>query len=387
MTSRPLFIDFTSLTPIATNAALEYIFKSTHNHDEGIWSQHESVLIRRLVELFTKSGLTRLAHVQQAIKDWEMGVNHTPAAAVPAKPGMMERWNEDELSLVKLYLESLPPEMWTLDDHMMAVEYVVQRYLPADQLKTEAEWLSTKASLMGKVQANLNKDATPKQADIILAAIPSSAAEAAQKLALTALEKHTMEYGAARAAENVRALTDDVRHKMRGIVMRHVENKVLTGDTSGRSLQGELLDAFGVLNRDWRRIAVTEAGECQLQGMIASVKPHSKVKRIEQYANACGFCKKIHNKVYEVVPADYPNKDGKTQVWPGKTNIGRSASPRKRVGDTLVDRTEDEMYWAPAGVAHPHCRGRWVPVLDSEPGDDPEFAKWLSDLLTEGDTP
>lgn len=379
--SRPVFIDFSRMSVPATNDALEYIFKSTHDHDRGIWAPHESVLIRRLIELFTRRGLDRLEHVKQAILAWQTGVNHKPADAIPTPPGMMGRWNADELSLVKIYLESLPPEQWTLDDHMMSVDYVVQRYLPADELATEAEWMSTRAGLMGKVQANMAGEATPKQADTILAALPSTVAAATQMFQLTPLEQHTLAYGKLRAAENVRALTDDVRHKMRGVVMRHVEEKVLTGDTSGRSLEGELLDAFGPLNRDWRRIAVTEAGECQLQGFVASVKPFTKVKRVEQYGNACAFCKKIHGRIAEVVPADHPDKDGTTQIWPGKNNIGRSASPRKRVGDDLVARTEDEMWWLPAGVAHPHCRGRWVPVLADEPGDDPEFGDWLRNLL------
>lgn len=377
-----VFIDFTLLSEPATNDALEYIFKSTHDHDKGIWAPHESALIRRLIELFTRRGLDRLEHVKQAIIAWETGVNYKPADAIPTPPGMMARWNADELALVKIYLESLPPELWSLDDHMMAVDYVVQRYLPADELATEAEWMATRAGMMGKVQANMAGEATPKQADAVLAALPSTVTAATQMFQLTPLEQHTLAYGKMRAVENVRALTDDVRHKMRSVVMRHVEEKVLTGDTSGRSLEGQLLDEFATLNRDWRRIAVTEAGECQLQGFVASVKPFSKVKRVEQYGNACAFCKKIHGKIYEVVPADHPEKDGYTQVWPGKNNIGRSASPRKRVGDTLVERTEDEMWWAPAGTVHPHCRGRWVPVLDIIEGDDPEFGKWLQEILS-----
>lgn len=378
---RPVFIDFSAVPVGTTNEALEHIFKSIHDHDGGIWSQHESPLIRRLIELFTKRGLDRLEHVKQAILGWQAGVNHKPAETIPMKPGMMVRWNADELDLVKIYLESLPPAQWTLNDHMMSVDYVVQRYLPLDELATEAEWMSTRAGMMGKVQANMAAQATAKQADVILAALPSTVAAAAQMFALTPLEQHTLEYGKERAVENVRALTDEVRHKMRGVVMRHVEDKILTGDTSGRSLEGQLLDEFATLNRDWRRIAVTEAGECQLQGYVASVKPFTKVKRVEQYENACGFCKKIHGRIAEVVPADHPNRDGETQIWPGKNNIGRSASPRKRVGDDLVEREEHELYWLPAGLSHPHCRGRWVPVLDAELGDDPDFADWLRDLL------
>ena len=82
-----------------------------------------------------------------------------------------------------------------------------------------------------------------------------------------------------------------------------------------------------------------------------------------------------------VDPAN-PNKDGQTQVWVGKNNIGRSGSPRKRVGDELIERTESELWWIPAGTVHPHCRGRWVVIDEPREGDDPEFAAWLDDLLS-----
>src|SRR5947209_795157 len=92
--SGPVFVDFSLLSAPATDEVLEFIFKSTHNHDSGIWSQHESVLIRRLIELFTKRGLDRLEHVKQAIIDWQNGTNHKPVESLPVKPGMMARWND-----------------------------------------------------------------------------------------------------------------------------------------------------------------------------------------------------------------------------------------------------------------------------------------------------
>ncbi len=378
----PVFIDFTSLTPITTNEVLEFIFKASNNGGDGIWSPHESVLIRRIVELFTKNGLDRLAHIQHAILAWESGKNHKPSDTPPPKPGMMTRWTPEELDFVQLYLEALPPEQWTLDDHMMSVEFVVQRYLPAEQLTTEAEWLATKATLMGKVQANLKQEATPEQADKLIAALPSTPADATEQFALDRLEKATLDFSAAKAVEHVQAISEDVRQKMRGIVLSHVQEKTLTGQTQGRSLQGQLIDAFATLNRDWRRIAVTEAGECQLQGLIASLPFGAKVKRIEQYGTACGFCKKIHNQICVVVDPAAPEKDGQTQVWVGKNNIGRSGSPRKRVGDELIPRDVAELWWIPAGTVHPHCRGRWVVLSTPEEGGDPEFAAWLDDLLS-----
>ncbi|MBB3017698.1 hypothetical protein FHR70_000738 [Microvirga lupini] len=381
-----LFLDIYPLSERATNDALEYIFKAHDHGGDGIWSPHESPLIRRLVELFTKRGLDRLDAVQKQILAWEAGDHHKPSEAPVARPGMMERWNEAELSLVKLYLESLPPEQWGLDDHMMAVDYVVQRYLPADELKTEAEWLSTRAGMMGKVQANLDAAAvatmTGKGADAILAALPSTVAQAVSQFNLPAQQRATLEFARVRTAENVRALTDSVRHRMRNTIVQHLEEQQTTAaGVPGQALQSKLFDQFAMLNRDWRRIAVTEAGEAQTQGYIASLKPGTKVKRVEQYATACGFCKKIDGVIATVVAADAPDKDPETQIWPGKNNVGRSASPRKRVGDQLVARDPDEMWQLPAGLAHPHCRGRWVPVIEDEPGDDPEFADMLRELL------
>lgn len=373
-------LDLTPISRQTTNAALEFIYKAVHDGEDGIWSPHESVLIRRLVELFSERGLDRLEHVKQQIIAWENGDHFKPGAPQPvAVPGMMGRWSDAELKLVRVYLESLPPSSWSLDDHMMAVDYVVQRYLPADELRTEAEWMATRANLMGKVQANLDQAATVTQADKILAALPSTMGAAVQQFNINQQQLTTMAFGNARAAENVRALGDDVRHRMRNAVMQHLEEE-FTGGTS-ESLQTKLLDQFATLNRDWRRIAVTEAGETLNQGFIANLAPGTKVQRIEQYANACAFCRKIHKRIATVVSPDKPDKDGETEIWVGKNNIGRSASPRKRVGDTLVNRTPDEMYWLPAGLAHPHCRGRWVPVIQDLPGDDPEFGDWLRKTL------
>ncbi|MEN6644135.1 MAG: hypothetical protein ABFE08_16985, partial [Armatimonadia bacterium] len=367
----------------ATDDALEFIYKSTHDHDAGIWGPHESILIRRLIELFTQRGLDRLEHVKQQIIAWESGAHYKESSVKVTPPGMMERWNEQELGLVRIYLESLFPGDWTLDDHMMAVDYVVQRYLPADALKTEAEWLATRSGMMGKVQANMAAQADSKQADAILAALPSTVGEASAQFNLQAQLKAVLNFARVRTAENVRALTESARHRMRSTIVQHLEDQQsAVPGTPGQSLEQKLFDQFATLNRDWRRIAVTEAGEAQTQGYIASLQPGTKVKRIEQYANACRFCKKIHGVVATVVSPDHPNKDPDTMIWVGKNNIGRSASPRKRVGDMLVARDPDEMWWLPAGLAHPHCRGRWVPVIEDQPGDDPEFGDWLRQALS-----
>lgn len=376
-----LFLDLINLPERVTDDAIEGIYKALsdgHNHGADIWLPHESALLTRLVELFTQRGLNRIAAVQTALIAWQSGQRYTPSPApVPSPPGLVQHWTDAERTLAKLYLESLPPEQWTLDDHMLAVDLTVQTYMPADQLFDEARWLAQRSTIMGRVQANMAAAATGAMADKILASAPLLLSQPMEPVLEAVLQ-----FATARAAENVVALADNMRHRLRTVIAQDLEQRAFGPVPAGTSsLQTKLLDEFATMNRDWRRIAITEAGEAQTQGFVASLKPGAKVKRVERYRGACAFCRKIDGKVVTVVAADAPNKDGDNEIWPGKNNIGRSASPRKRVGDVLVEREPHELWHIPAGLAHPHCRGRWVNVLEAAPGDDPAFAEVLRGIL------
>jgi len=377
-----LFLDLINLSERATNAGLEYIYKSVHDHDDGD-TPHESPFVRRLIELFHQRGLAYLDVVQAELLKWSTGKYHKAGEVPPPPPGMMQRWTPAEADLVRIYLRALPPSEWTLQDHMMMVDYVFQRYLPSDALVAESEWMATRSTLMGKVQANLDKPPSFSQADVILAALPNTVASAVEQFALSRIERSVLDIAATKAAEYVTNFSDDARRQMRGIIRRHAERQMLkVKGIPGRALQTELADAFATLNRDWRRIAVTEAGNNALVGLIAGLKPGTKVKRVEQYASACIHCRRIDGRVMTVVPPDKPNKDPDTEIWVGKDNYGRSSAPRKRVGDQLVPRSPEELWWVPAGLMHPNCRGRWVQVLEAAAGDDPEFAAWLQELFS-----
>jgi len=384
-----LLIDIGALSERQSDRALNTIYKAIHNHgdDDSIWNPHDSPFIRRLIELFTQRGLMRLDGFRDELGKWLAGEKHRAGQRVPRPDGMMQRWTPGELELVKLYLEALPPAQFTLDDWMMVVDYLTQRYLPIDDLRTEAEWLAVRATLMGRVQANMeNLDA--KQADTVLAALPSTVQQAEAVFNLTPVQRSILNFARVRAVENVSKLSDDTRHRMRSLVAHHIEEEMIGAPSQGRqALQSKLLDEFGTLNRDWRRIAVTEAGECANQGYVASLQPGAKVKRVEQYRNACPFCRKIDGMIMNVVSADDPDKDGDTDIWPGKTNIGRSSAPRKRVGSILVEREPEERWWVAAGVQHPHCRGRWLPVIEDQPGDDKDFGDWLRQTLGKKNVP
>ncbi len=202
---------------------------------------------------------------------------------------------------------------------------------------------------------------TEAQVAALRTALPTALEGLVTAMRFSGMAKATLDYGAARAAENIVALTDEARSTIQNVLMTHELNR-LSGDPSAtaKKLEQTLGDNFAAMNRDWRRIALTETGELSLQGFVAAQAIGAKLKRIEHYDGACHFCKKIDGTVMEVIDPESPDKDGKTQIWVGKTNIGRSSSPRKRTEDGLIDREEHELWWLAAGVIHPHCRGIWV---------------------------
>jgi len=377
-----MLIDISHCCPHHANEAIESLFAKAAGDPpgDGIWQPHESVFIQHLVELFTDRGLTRISGIQAELSKWLEHAMHNPGPPQPKPPGTVRRWTKGEVALTKLYLETLPPEQFTLDDWMMVVDYLVHRYLPADDLIEEAKWLAYRSSMMGKVQSRLDS-ISAAGADTVLAALPASVAAAQATVGLTPAQAKMIEYGAARCAENVVALADGARHALRRAIVDYQQAAAMNDPALRESLWTRLFDQFGEMNRDWRRIAITEAGENANQGMIASLPEGARVKRIEQYANACPFCRKIDGKVMTVVPADHPEKDGDTMVWAGKTNIGRSAAPRKKTMEGLVDRLPSEMWWIAAGTQHPHCRGRWVTLQHEPVGDDP-FDQWLAETLS-----
>lgn len=380
-----VLVDLTCLCEEHTDSALEHVFKAQSENppDDSIWDPHPNPYIRRIVEMFTRRGLDRIAGMTDEMRKWIVGEKHHPASERPARPaGAMERWSQTEIGLARLYLESLPPDQFALDDWMLLVDFLVQRYLPAADLRTEAEWLATRSSLMGRVQASMQHEATEPEADRLLAALPATVGGAAETFGLKPWQRAVMEYGNARCAESVVGLSDTIRHRMRRVIMDYSEAQFL-GDKvkAAGSLQSRLLDEFGTMNRDWRRIAVTEAGENLNQGIISTLKPGAKIKRVEKYRGACPFCRSIDGMILTVVAPDNPKKNGDREVWVGKTNFSRSASPKKRQGGALVDREAHERWWVPAGTVHPHCRGGWIVLEAPTRKADPKFSAWMDQAL------
>ena len=215
----------------------------------------------------------------------------------------------DELITVRLYLESLPPASYALADWGLLVDYLVYRYLPVAELQTEAEWFAVRATLMGKVQASLDGKIGVHEADAILRALPLTVHAVQQSFDFggNAQINHLLEYARLRGCDSVVQITEAVRHRLKRVIYAYQE-QVLTGEMPpAHALQTQLFDEFGVLNRDWRRIAVTEAGKTQ-PGADRLAGPGAKVQRWEPYQGACPYCKKINGAVLEVVSPSVKKK-------------------------------------------------------------------------------
>lgn len=50
------------------------------------------------------------------------------------------------------YLEAVPPEAWSMDDNMLAAEYIIQRYLPADFAMSTGEHARVLAELRRRME-------------------------------------------------------------------------------------------------------------------------------------------------------------------------------------------------------------------------------------------
>ena len=375
-----IYFNLAGLSCDCTEEVIETMAKALSGENgekPDIWAQHESPYVQALVELFSSRGLMRLSKVKEQLDAWMNGKN-TVGGPLQPKPHFGP--SGSELALVKIYLEAIPPSEFSIDDWALLVDYLVARWMPAESLATEAEWLAVRSVFMGKVQANI-AGLSPHKAEAVLAAMPLTTKAAQEAFKPSDLVKNTLAYERARCADNVQAISEATRHRLKTQIMAHEQQRLLGATPPKQALQQNLFDTFADLNRDWRRIATTEVGDAAGNGMIASLKPGTKVRRIEQYNGACPFCKKIHGRVFTVVDPSKRDKNWDTEVWVGKTNIGRSSAKQKRTAEGMVDRTDEEMWKVPAGTVHPHCRGTWDVVDDGGPSPDPSFDKWLQDLF------
>ncbi len=368
----PLLIDFGDVPEAHCDACLDGLFKAIAANPSGeeaaIWQRHDNPWIADHVEDVTRWAQRILEAMQDALAAAMTGrpIGHL-AKALP-----WERPDEAEREAIRADLAARPAATWTLDDWLTYAELLIADLLPDGVIREMSDFITVRSYLTGKVAATLARRARPilpGQARKLALATPVSRRNLPPKF-LTPVERAILDVATERAATFISDLQADARKRIKTLVIEGVQRTVL-GESDGgdERMRSRIFDEFGQLNRDFRRIAVTESGEAHNTGFIGGQPVGSRVRRVEAYKGACEFCRSINGRVFRVAdPAD-PKRDGETDVWVGKSNVGRSASPKKREGGILVDRAPGERWWVASGVMHPHCRGRWVPAPAQ--ADDP----------------
>ena len=385
MTVFPLLIDVGWVPARHVDCCLDGLYKAMSENPDGedatIWAPLADPWLRAHVEEVTRRFQAILSDLQSALSRALFGhaAEELRKADIP-----WQRWSSRDMTEIRFRLEQKPTTDYTLDDWLLLVEWLIARYLPEGTIESEAEYLTVKAALLGKMQATMDAQShlSPRLEELI-ALVPTQF-RAVPPRVLRPVEASILRIAKARAADNIENVAADTKHRMAQLVIEHVQASVLgQSQGTGQALEQRMFDEFGQLNRDFRRIAVTEIGEAVNQGVVAATPIGSSLKRMEAYRGACEFCQSINGKVYKVVDPAALNKNGATEVWVGKDQKGRSASPRRRVGNALVERTPNELWWPSAGLQHPMCRGSWVHVSERPPGVSQEYADWLKGMIAE----
>ncbi len=357
--------------------------------NDALWERHQDPWISGLIEEWTARGLQRIAAIRAAIMA-KVHPQHGQTLSKATPP--WHKWDTEEMARAQFALESKARADYTLDDWLALIDLLIQTYWPAGAIQSEADYLTIRSYFAGQLRVNL--ESLPSAAHLkatqiahLASLLPATFTDIPPKL-LTVRDAHILRFAAAQTANLITNLTETQRTKIKSVVLNGVR-RITLGDRQGswQTLGQELFDTFADLNRDWRRIAITETGNVTNSGFIAALPLGEQVRREEAYRGACRFCQAIRGQILRVVADDHEPKDWDTQVWPSKNNVGRSASPRKRVDGALMPRSPEEMWSIPAGTVHPNCRGSWSRIATTAPGMSKEYQMWLRGLLTSAGLP
>ena len=202
------------------------LLKAQRPGGDDIWRPHESPFIRGLVESWTSHGMEKFGGMHAELLKWIAGVFYHTGPAPIAQPGMLARWTAGDLAAAKFYLETLDPVAYTLDDWMMVVDYLVQKYLPHDVMMNEAKWQAARASMMGRVEASMPTMSAVAAGKLSLA-LPFTADAIQRQFGMTVTQKAALEFGQARCCQYVTNVTDALRGKMRLAVIGWQEQRFL----------------------------------------------------------------------------------------------------------------------------------------------------------------
>lgn len=336
----PYLVDLTGWPAGATNEAVEWLYKARLDADEDrIWTPHRLATHNAAEELWHDAGAEPLRKTYEALcKRLDLPVNPAPFTKA-VTVDLLTKANTPG---------GLP---FTLDQALDAVDWAISLFMPGvDVSAAVGEALAIRSYLIGMM-----RDAWERENAAALRTkiknLPRTMTHAGRTFRMGEHIRNAVKVASLYAGDLISELTDTTRHRVKRTILRGVG----TGQTQAQLGQA-LFDSFATQNRDWRRVAVTEAAMAANGGHLATCALGSFVIRRE-LPGACAGCRSFDGFKARVVAPDDPDRDWDRDVWIGKTNEGRSFARRKRLPDgSLVERSPDEMAVI-CPVLHPNCRG------------------------------
>lgn len=249
-----------------------------------------------------------------------------------------------------------------------ALKDLIMKALDVPASKVEA--LILKAAAVAKVS---NIDFMGKPVKIDLKGLPTNLKAAIARGSFTVQEVRALKYAFQYAAINITSVTSRAQARISNMVIESIQNKEHPHRLASRMFDEMAIGDDAVLNRDWERIAITETNRSANDAIIAG---HADGEYVlgNSHVDACQYCMRyIDKKVYKVTthppenPSNYKPGSSKyielanrwdTEIWVGKSNMGRSLAAKRRTPKGLVPRKHHEL-GTPVIPLHPTCRCRW----------------------------
>lgn len=262
-------------------------------------------------------------------------------------------------------------------EETQAVDKFIQNYF--SNYIDDARIYFLRAYVIGKLLADTDIEAKP----FILgteqiAKMPKFIQEAVKRYNLSVEEAAAMNSTVERGAVLLSNAITNTQQQVKSALIEAIQRGEGNNGFEKR-LKEMLIEETGELNRDWKRVAITETNNAFANGYLSVMQDGEYVIGVSMQ-DACPHCiDLLHLKVYKFLkeaPQDYTNLKGEAYeaaadiwenfIWEGKNNFGRSTSLRKRIDktkgnkeDNLVYREHHELSM-PVIPLHPYCRCRWI---------------------------
>ena len=283
----------------------------------GFVEDHFWLLGSRFLRDFTSRVLGRSIQIAKA------------EGAMPTPPG----WGE-----VMRMFEAGGDPVQQMAGWTSLIDGFTQALLPAHTAEDAARVWALRSSLLTTIEDRIHAITSPTAWDKYFHVMPSA-------------QQFITDWTALRGAQFVTRMTSQARQKVLDVL---IESRL--AGVGPKAVASTLLDRMGELNRDWRRIAITETAMAINNGQLASVADSGEWEAVWVAGpHACPFCRKMFGRVFTVVSKPKPGMDPEKFVWPGKHNVGRSAHLFRRDG---TKRGPNEL-WHPCIPLHPNCMCLW----------------------------